>query len=201
VSGFSEMFSFRRIERDDERSVPQVMPPWHGPSEDELGTYVPLSIVIARSDRAAVALAGAVAYSTGVVLHLAAAARGLRDRDSNRFFHEQHMIDPEEPLAPAFLRFGLELTDGTRVSNLEGHHRRFSQDEPDAAVLVPHGGGGGSSGGGRLTMRPAYWLWPLPPEGAVQVFVEWPALDIELTRTELDAAPILAAAQPVRLWP
>ena len=45
------------------------------------------------------------------------------------------------------------------------------------------------------------WLWPLPTEGRLSFVCEWPALDIPLTRADLDSAPIRdAAARSQRLW-
>jgi hypothetical protein len=201
VSSFNQIFSFSHDPGTGEQeSVPYVPPPWQAPPEDELGTYVAVSTILGRSEQAVVALAGAVAYSSGVTLDVRAVARGMRERDANRFFHEQHLFDPEEEPSPAFLRLGIELPGGERVSNLEGRRQRFAESEPGSAVLVPSGGGGGSSGGGRVSMRPSYWLWPLPAAGALTFFVEWPAVEIALTRTEVDTAPILAAASAVPLF-
>jgi hypothetical protein len=51
-------------------------------------------------------------------------------------------------------------------------------------------------------MNPGYWLWPLPPAGALRVFVEWPALEVPLSEIELAAEPLLdAARKPQALWP
>jgi hypothetical protein len=50
-------------------------------------------------------------------------------------------------------------------------------------------------------MHRNYWLWPLPAAGAIRVFVEWPALDIELTGTDVDGTAIVrAAAESQSLW-
>lgn len=115
-------------------------------------------------------------------------------------FNEQHFADPED-LSDRFLRIGIELADGSRVSNLAGRHAWRADREPEGSVLVPHGGGGGFSGRGRVEMNPNYWLWPLPSAGTLRVFVEWPALDIALTGTDVDGAAIVrAATESQRLW-
>jgi hypothetical protein len=180
-----------------------VQPDWMGPPEDELGVCVPQSLVLGRSERGVVALRHAISYSKGVTLDLVAAGRGLRDRDTNKLFHEQHLADPEDDLPAGFLRLGIELPDGSRVSNLADRRRLWRPDReaPEGPLLIEHGGGGGSAGSGRIRMNPAYWLWPLPPSGTLRLFVEWPALEISLTSTELDAAPIVRAAAASRqLW-
>ena len=64
-----------------------------------------------------------------------------------------------------------------------------TEGDPPGPLLWPGGGGGG---GDRWDQ--SYWLWPLPPPGPVAFVVEWPSEGIELTRHELDAAPILEAS-------
>ena len=189
-------------ETDDDRDE-QPQPEWFGPPEGELGECVPLSVVVGRSEKTVVALQHVTAFSTGVTLDLVAAARGLRRSETNRLFHEQHVADYDEGLPDGFLRLGIELADGSRASNVADRRALWRHDaEPRGPVLVQRGGGGGSAGSGRVTMNPAYWLWPLPPAGPLRLFVEWPALGIPLSSAELDSSAVLAAAarsQP--LWP
>jgi hypothetical protein len=165
---------------------------------------VSITAVLARSDRAVVALRYVSAYSTGITLDLLAAGRGLREVDAQRLIHEQHVVDPDEGLPEGVLRVGVELSDGRRASNLaDGRHFWGQPDEePEGPLLMESGGGGGSAGSGRVVMKPAYWLWPLPTPGVLKLFVEWPSLGIELSSADLDGRAILAAAsQSERLWP
>jgi len=194
---FIQMFSVgpRRDDPED-RAHEFEQPAWFGPPADELGVCVPLSVVIGRSDEAVVAVKHATSYSTGVTFELVAAARGLREADSNRLFHEQHLFGGDEDPSDGFLRIGIELADGTRVSNLgRGRHSLRPDAEPEGPVFVESGGGGGSAGAGRVTMNPAYWLWPLPPPGPLRVFVEWPMLGVGLSDVELDAGLMADAAR------
>ena len=66
------------------------------------------------------------------------------------------------------------------------HHDR---QPPAGPVMHPRGGGGG---GGRWSHT--LWVWPLPPPGPLTLVCEWPAMGIAVTRSELDAKPILDAA-------
>ena len=69
--------------------------------------------------------------------------------------------------------------------------------EVDIGLLIPRGGGGG----GRHTSQVGYWVWPLPPPGPLAFVCEWRAVGIPLTRVEVDAAPIIAAARRATvLW-
>jgi len=205
MSNFTEIFALGGDDDDDESGAGEEpeWPPWFAPPEDELGAVVPQGVVVARSDRAA--LSHAVIYRTGVTFDVVAVARGLPQSDANRLFHEQHMFEDEE-LPDALLRIGLELADGHRVSNLGGwraHRKLMSPDaEPDGPVLLPHGGGGGSSTRGKVTLKPGFWLWPLPPPGQLRISCEWPLVDIAMTTVEIDADVLLDAASRARsLWP
>jgi hypothetical protein len=206
VASFTDVF---RVEFDDEprKDPPAVSsrPEWIAPPEDELGVCVPIGRVVGRSERGVIALSHVTAFSTGVVFALVAQLRGLRRSEASRVFHEQHMgmMDGEE-LPDAFLRLGLELPDGRRVSNLAGR-RAFalrSRDEaPEEPVLAPHGGGGGQAGEGEVSMRPGYWLWPLPEPGTLDLVCEWPIAGIALSKLEIDATQLRGAAERVeRLW-
>jgi hypothetical protein len=202
MSSFVDIFGFDAPD-DTAPEEPEeyTRPVWVGPAEGELGVTVPVSTVVGRSDKGVVALRYAIAYSTGVTLDFLAAARGLRERDTNRFFNEQHFVDPED-LSDRVLRIGIELPGGVRVSNLGNPRHRWRPDrEPTGPVLIPQGGGGGMGGRGRVEMNPSYWLWPLPSSGTWSVFVEWPAVDIALSSAEVDGAAIAkAAAGSQQLW-
>jgi hypothetical protein len=204
VGGFVEMFRLDPGgERPKDGQEEVVRPAWFGPPEDELGVSVPLAVVLSRSDKAVVALRHVTAYSTGVTLELVAAGRDLREVEAQRLFHEQHIADPDEGLPEGFLRVGIEFADGRRVSNLSDRRHLWGQpdQEPEGPLLMQSGGGGGSAGSGRVTMNPAYWLWPLPPSGTLHLFVEWPGLGIALSSADLDGSAIVAAASKSQpLW-
>lgn len=211
MSSFIQIFSSDEGEDDGDDGHGDGLerpkrPPWFGPPEEELGAVVPLALVVGRSERGVVAASQATVYSTGVTFDVLALARNLTDGQASRMFHEQHVFEDDDEPPAAFLRLGLELPNGERVSNLGGRrpHRAFMNPEqaPDGAVLLPHGGGGGSSSGGRVAMRPGFWLWPLPQPGTIRVFCEWPFVDIPLSTAEIDGATIAGAAdRAVRLWP
>jgi hypothetical protein len=191
---FTQMFQSVGPAGPDERKT-WTSPAWFGPPENELPACVPLGVVVARAENAVIALSHASVYSTGLGIELMVQARGLPERDAQRLFHEQHMPPTETDPAPAFLRIGVELADGSRASNLSGrHHWHDPEQRPEGPVLMQHGGGGGSSGQGGIVLRPAFWLWPLPPAGALRLACEWPLLGIPLTTVELDGAALRAAA-------
>jgi hypothetical protein len=198
---FVQFFGLPPSRREPERQPEVVRPDWCGPSEDELGVVVPLGAVVGRSERGAVALSHATAFSNGLRLHVVARGRGLSGGAINRAFHEQHLFAPGEEPAEGFIRFGLELPGGVRVSNLGGRFPPFDE-EPDGPVFFENGGGGGSGGHDTVLMQPAYWLWPLPEPGPIRVSCEWPLVGIGLSTVEIDGAALVAAAASViPLWP
>lgn len=204
MSGFIEMFSFGNEDDDSESPQEPHRPRWFGPPDDELGVVCPQAIILARSENAVIALSHATVYSTGIAFDFLAQARGLTRSQASRLFHEQHTFE-EEDLPDAFLRIGFEFGDGRRVSNLGGWrgHSKLMQDnaEPEGPLLIPYAGGGGNSNGGNVTMKPGYWLWPLPPSGPLRISCEWPLVRIAVTTVQIDA-PLLENAQHVtRLWP
>ena len=180
-------------------------PVWIGPPEDELGAAVPLGQIVGRSDRGVVAISHALVYSSGLSFDLQAQVEGLRPDQSNLVFHEQHHggVNPEE-LSDGFLRFGVELPDGARVSNL-GLRRRWAnpaEGEPDSPVLSSAGGSGGTTSAGRSSLQQSYWLWPLPQDGTLRLFCEWPIAAIGLTSVDVEARSLRdAAASVVKIWP
>ena len=78
-----------------------------------------------------------------------------------------------------------QFPDGSKATNTGGfHHDRT----PPAGPIMHAGGGGGGS------WHETQWVWPLLLPGTLMLVCEWPAMGIPLTRSELDAQPILDAA-------
>ena len=170
------------------------MSPWFGPPENELGVGVPTGLLLARTDDLAIAVLDVTAYSTGFALRLALRihhdAEGF---DPRTFMMRLHggpgaAAQPGGGLPDDLLRFGIEFADGRRATSLGPRPR--PGDEPPAICMIHAGGGGGGGRGYELR----YWVFPLPPPGPLTLAVEWPARGIELTKHEIDAAAIVAAA-------
>lgn len=102
MSSFVQLFGF---DEDGEPPEEHVQPAWLGPPEDELGVATPLTVVLGRSERGAVALVMATSYTTGLTLSFVAQARDLDRRAAHALFHEQHPYGSgEEDLPDGFLR-------------------------------------------------------------------------------------------------
>ena len=59
----------------------------------------------------------------------------------------------------------------------------------------------GGGGGGGWSYEVGYWVYPLPPSGAMTVAVEWPSQELGLTTRTIDGGEIAAAgARSELLW-
>jgi hypothetical protein len=181
------------------RPVSLRPPPWAGHGDNVLAAPVSLSLLLARNDRAAVRLDWFAASPNGISLQLSARLREAWSplRSGPRLFRFHRPFDRDGELSPEFLRFGVQLGDGTTATNLDRRHPRRGE-QPEGALLTPHGGGGG----GGLRFDQGWFLWPLPPPGLITYVCEWPLFEIPETRVEATSdALIEAASSAVELWP
>ena len=161
---------------------------------------MPLRLVLARTDRVAVGLVGATAYSTGVAFTLFIRGRRGAIEDVDALYDDPFMFPFGHPirrrqhrgeLSPEILRFGVQFSDGHKATTVGGMRPAVGdEDEPSGPVLSEGGSGGG---GGEYESR--FWLWPVPPPGPVTFVVEWPAQEIELTKQEVDASVFIEASK------
>jgi hypothetical protein len=160
-------------------------PVWVRP-ETQVGGSAGVGLLLARSDDAALALTGLIAYPNGFSFTIAAV---LREEDRRgRVHHYSLRPDGPGPQPPEFLRVGVRFADGQVATNLAG--RPHPDEEPPARpVLMADSGGGG---GRRFDM--GYWVWPLPPPGPLTFVVAWPGYRIDETSAQIDAALLHDAA-------
>jgi hypothetical protein len=182
------MSDFFEVPPEPSRPPPRPpRPPWYGPPTGTLPGVIPLELVLAKSNRAAVYISRLTAYPSGfevdvvTVSHpdhddLDPALFGVRGRGSG---HGEG------------LRFGVEFAGGAKATNVGGGIGVEPGTQPTGPVL--HSGGGGGGGGGHW--RASYWVWPLPPAGPLAFVCEWPVAGIPLTRAQLDARVVLDAAR------
>ena len=181
----------------DDAPVPEPEPrihhPWD-PPQTELPAIVQTStVLLARADRAAVAVTGISAFSAGFEIFLTARFRPERD---GAIGEQRAQPGPPDPRAiRRSARFGLQLADGRKVI---GEHAPGPGPDtaPDGPILRQLMGGG--------TPRShvsRWWCWPLPPACPLEFVCEWPALGIPESRSAIDGQLILdAAAHSIRLW-
>lgn len=165
-------------------------PDWFGPPEGTLPGVIPLELVLARSDRAAVCITRLEGYPTGFAFELLvmmARRDGADDLLDPLMFRMHHHARGAGGMPDEMLRVGVQFADGGKATNTSGFHHE--PEPPRGPVLHPAGGGGGGG-----SWHQSEWVWPLPPPGPLAFVCEWPAAGIPLTRHEIDAQVILDAA-------
>ena len=186
------MSFFDDLPEPPEPEPERTRPAWSGPPANQLGVGVPLRILLARTERVAMALDGVVVYSTGFGFSLAGR---LRRRSGETDANMAHRVIRPPRAGTRQLLVGVRFSDGRRATGDLFLDDR--DDTPAGPVLLALGG----RSGGR-TFDVQYWVWPLPPEGPLTIVCRWEEEGIDETRVEVDAAPILrAAAGGELLWP
>jgi len=183
----------------DDLPIPEPEPhrphhPWE-PPEAELPGIVPIdTLPLGRTEQVAVAITGISAFAFGYEIFVTTRIRpGARGAPGDPM--------PDAPGDPAAarrsFRFGLQLSDGSKVIGLHGGRRLDHDAEPPGPILRQFLGGGGPR-----SQFSRWWAWPLPPSGPLEFVCEWPTFAITETRAGIDAQLILdAARRRVRLWP
>jgi hypothetical protein len=166
------------------------MPPWFGAPRGTLPGVVAFEQVLAQTDKVAVCVARLAAYPTGFEFDVVTMAAEDQNELDPLMFHHRHRLHrgATDEIPPEMLRFGVQFPDGSKATNTVGFHH----DRQPPAGPVMHAGGGGGGGG---SWRQTQWVWPLPPPGTLTLVCEWPAMEIPVTRSELDAQLILDAAK------
>ena len=189
-------------------SEPPEVPPWAEPPWDVVAAIVPDRRVLARTDDVAVMLSQIEVFPSGAKLQIRAVARWAPGMSDEEWHHLEARLHGRGPfgrggMGDEFLRIGVRFADGRTATNLDVYDRmrRRRDGEPFAPSLVD-AGGGGKGGHRNLTARRPVWLWPLPPPEQIDLFIEWPAVGIPLTRATLDGSAIAAAAARAEpIWP
>jgi hypothetical protein len=188
-----------------EPPTPEQVQQWHrrmSPPENEFPAGVGLTVLLGRTNDAAVGITQIEAFSTGFQFTLAVRLRQARPEllHGGLFMLVSSRVHPgiEIPLEDRLL-LGLEYPDGHRASTLQDMRMLGPSavaEGQDLVLAQQHGGGGEQS------VDQTYWVSPLPPEGPVTFVLAWPAFGMPESRVLLDGAAIRTAADRSQvLWP
>jgi hypothetical protein len=172
---------------------PRIHHPWDLPDAELPGNVHADILPLGRTDRAAVAVTGILAYSAGFEIFLTARFRPGGEG-------AEQPPPPGPPPHPKALRrslrLGLQLSDGRKVIGQHGGPGPGADQEPDGPILREYLGGRGPR-----SLMSRWWAWPLPPAGPLEFVAEWAEFGIPETRASIDAQLIRdAAARSVQLW-
>lgn len=179
-------------------------PVWLQPPAGELATLVPVRQVLARSDLGVVVVLSHIdVFSTGCTFRIRSSVHRHDGMDDAQWCELLEAATawqrrwPQQGTREAALRFGVQFSDGRKVTTGGPVSRDDLDRQPDGHVLIHHGGRGG---GGDLVVTYSWplWLWPLPPAEPFDLVVAWPAVGIGLTRVEMSGRDIVDAANDAR---
>lgn len=180
---------------EPEPPMPRVHHPWDPPVKEFPGIVQIDTLLLGRTGQVAVAITGMSGYAAGFEIFTTALRRTGAHRPGDT------LPDAPGDLAAALrsFRFGLQLSDGTKVISDHGKQRLDHDSEPTGPILRPFLSGGGPRSYFSFTR---WWAWPLPPEGPLEFVCEWPIFGLAETRIGVDAQLILdAARRSVQPWP
>jgi hypothetical protein len=165
---------------------PRVPRPWDPPQTEFPGIVQINTLLLGRSEQAAIAITGMSAYSNGFEIFVTAL-----------IYPSGPGFDAERPsgdmLANKPYQISLQLSDGRTVTS----NRPRGDFEPTEPILRSRGGSGTSH-----FQHSRLWAWPLPPSGLLKFICRWPTLGTGETPVSIDAQLILEAARrSIRLWP
>ena len=160
------------------------------PDEYIVPAILPWSCPLGRSERTIIALRSIDVWPEAITLRISVyALDNLIEDGRGRLVDHSRFPDHNA------LLIGVLFADGSRAGS--DTISMPSPTRPDAPVLRADTGGGS-----QFHFRHTIFVWPLPPEGPMDVIVQWLDRGIAETFTELDGSAIRAAALDAReIWP
>lgn len=179
-----------------EPSERQWSPPaWDRPSEGTLAATLAVNALLGRADHGVISIPSLEVYPNGFLVNVQILLDPRKPDEVKQF-----MLRPR--MRMGMLRIGVRFADGrTGGKSLMRGMAELAKDEegvPTQPYVGMRGGGGGGSGGWRFSA----WVYPLPPDGPLEIFVALPpeAGDNEYSIT-LEGSDVRAAAGEAKvIW-
>jgi hypothetical protein len=167
-------------------------PAWDRPSEGTLPATLAVDAVLQQTGDIALALTHLDVFPNGFRINLVV----LLDP------HRVQELQARAPRGPMMLmpRIGVRFADG-RVGGRRAVPGRLEVPKDDEGLptepFVGYSGGGGGPGGWHF----GAWVYPLPPDGPLEIFVALPGPDINEISTVVEGSAVRAAAEQARvIW-
>jgi hypothetical protein len=160
-------------------------PAWDRPSEGTLPATLALDAVLGQEEDAIVAIPSIDVYPNGFRINVQLLTNPRRALEFQALMHRPRM---------GMVRIGVRFADGREGGRggMQGRNE-LTKDEEGVPTqpYVGFGGGGGGSGGWRFSA----WVFPLPPDGPLEIFVALPDPANTEYSIVVDGAGIRAAAR------
>jgi hypothetical protein len=175
---------------DEQKWTP---PAWDRPSEGVLPELMAVNAMLHQNDDVALAIDRLEVYPNGFTICLAILFNPYKGQEVSTMVHR----------APSNVwpRIGVRFADGRTAgrSQFIGSTHEVPKDEhgiPVEPFMRMVGGGGGGSG-----WRTSTWVFPLPPDGPLEVIVGLDVLELTETSVTLDGTEVRAAAKRAKvMW-
>lgn len=176
----------------------QWSPPlWDRPSEGVVPAIVPVGALLHRGDDVAVALQYLGVYPNGFTINILIASDPHQQRVGRSI--GMLSVGGSDPMQ-RFPRVGVRFADGSvGGQGTQFGARELAKDEhgvPTEPFVGMSGGGGGSH-----SFQFGVWVFPLPPDGPLDIFVSLPAAGVDEAHVTVDGALVRAHAEHAHvLW-
>lgn len=164
-------------------------PAWDRPSEGTLPATLAVDAVLGQEENALVAIPSIDVFPNGFRINGLILFNPHRGQEIRTFFQRPPM---------GMVRIGVRFADGRAGGqDLRRGPHDLPKDEEGFPTqpFVGFGGGGGGPGGWRF----GAWVFPLPPEGPLQIYVALPPPSNNEYSTVVDGSAVRAAAERARI--
>lgn len=173
-----------------EQQLRQWSPPtWDRPSEGTIPAMLAVNRVIHEGDDAVVTLDTLGVYPNGFTIQVAI---HLNPRTAQQTV--SRFRGPRIQMVRAGVRFA-DGREGGRRAQGRGDLAKDDQGVPTEPYVSLHGGMGGGTGGWRF----GFWVFPLPPDGPLDIFFQLPTDEPVEANVSLDGGEVRAAATHARV--
>jgi hypothetical protein len=164
-------------------------PAWDRPSEGTLPATLAVNAVLGQEERAVVAIPTLDVYPNGFQINVQILVNPSHLQEVQALMHRPRL---------GMVRIGVRFADG-RVGGQgpAGGRLDLAKDEEGIPTqpFVGFAGGGGGSGMWRFSA----WVFPLPPDGPLEIFVALPEPASSEYSTVLNGSSVRAAAEDARI--
>jgi hypothetical protein len=165
-------------------------PAWDRPSEGTVPAVFAVDALVLQNDVVAVAVDHLEVYPNGFTISLVMRVNPHKVRD---------MLEMLRPIGPyRWPQVGVRFADG-RTARREPFTPDLPKDEQGVPTepIVSMGGGGGGPGGWRAWA----WVFPLPPQGPLEILVALEAAGLSESSVTVEGAAVRAAAEQAKvIW-
>jgi hypothetical protein len=169
-------------------------PAWDRPSEGTLPAIVPVGAVVYQTDSVAVAIESLGVYANGFTVNIAILLSPHQDpMNVHNVIHRGGM--------GRMPRIGVRFADGRTGGRQPGFGRGDIPKDTEGLPSEPFVGFSGGGGGGPQGWRFSTWVYPLPPDGPLEIFVSLPAAGLEEASTTVEGSVVREASRRAKvIW-